>query len=241
MTPSPTASLPVPFFSQLDPSDGPEGWRQCQTSSIAMALAYLGVRGIADDTDYLAIVRRIGDTTAAETHRRALASLKVPTTFRQNMGVDDAKACLLRRRPVVIGLLHRGPVTRPSGGGHYIILTGFDTRGWLVHDPYGEIYGTDNITAYSDERAKKNIVTIQDALKKVMELRGVYFDWKDKDKRGIGVIAQETLKVIPEVVSYAKDIDQYSVAYGNIVGLLIEAIKEQQKQIDELKKKLGTD
>ncbi len=139
MTPSPTASLPVPFFSQLDPSDGPEGWRQCQTSSIAMALAYLGVRGIADDTDYLAIVRRIGDTTAAETHRRALASLKVPTTFRQNMGVDDAKACLLRRRPVVIGLLHRGPVTRPSGGGHYIILTGFDARGWLVHDPYGEL------------------------------------------------------------------------------------------------------
>ncbi len=139
MAPSPTASLPVPFFSQLDPSDGPEGWRQCQTSSIAMALAYLGVPGIADDTDYLAIVRRIGDTTAAETHRRALASLKVPTTFRQNMGVDDAKACLLRRRPVVIGLLHRGPVTRPSGGGHYIILTGFDTRGWLVHDLYGEI------------------------------------------------------------------------------------------------------
>jgi len=70
-----------------------------------------------------------------------------------------------------------------------------------------------------------------------MQLRGVYFDWKDKDKRGTGVIAQETLGVLPEVVSYAKDIDQYSVAYGNIVGVLIEAIKEQQKQIDELKKK----
>jgi hypothetical protein len=105
----------------------------------------------------------------------------------------------------------------------------------------GEIYGTDNITAYSDERAKKNIVTIEDALKKVLQLRGVYFDWKDKDKRGTGVIAQETLRVLPEVVSYAPDIDQYSVAYGNIVGLLIEAIKEQQKQIDELKKKIGTE
>ena len=105
----------------------------------------------------------------------------------------------------------------------------------------GEIYGTDNITAYSDERAKKNIVTIQDALKKAMQLRGVYFDWKDKDKRGIGVIAQETLRVLPEVVSYAAEIDQYSVAYGNIVGVLIEAIKEQQQQIDELKKKLGTE
>ncbi len=139
MAPLPTVDLQVPFFSQLDPSDGPEGWRQCQTSAIAMALAYLGVPGIADDTDYLAIVRKIGDTTAAETHRRALASLKVPATFRQNMGADDAKACLLRRRPVVAGILHRGPVTRPSGGGHYIILTGFDTRGWLVHDPYGEL------------------------------------------------------------------------------------------------------
>ncbi len=105
----------------------------------------------------------------------------------------------------------------------------------------GEVYATDNITAYSDERAKKNVVTIEDALQKVMQLRGVYFDWKDKDKRGLGVIAQETLRVLPEVVNYAEDIDQYSVAYGNIVGVLIEAIKEQQRQIDELKKKLGTE
>ncbi len=83
-------------------------------------------------------VDQIGDNTSV-----SITQTGAGNTVNGNVGgngnVDDAKACLLRRRPVVIGLLHRGPVTRPSGGGHYIILTGFDTRGWLVHDPYGEI------------------------------------------------------------------------------------------------------
>ena len=59
----------------------------------------------------------------------------------------------------------------------------------------------------------------------------------DKEKRHAGVIAQEVLKVLPEVVSGSED-SVYSVAYGNMVGLLIEAIKEQQLQIEELKNKL---
>lgn len=139
MAPLPIISLPVPFFSQLDPNDGPDGWRQCQTSAVAMALAYLKVPEIENDTDYLRVVRRIGDTTVAATHRRALASLKVEATFRQDMGVDDLKAQLIRRRPAVIGLLHHGPVTQPSGGGHFVTVTGYDDRGWLVHDPYGEL------------------------------------------------------------------------------------------------------
>jgi hypothetical protein len=105
----------------------------------------------------------------------------------------------------------------------------------------GDIYATQNIIGYSDSRSKENVITIDNALKKVLQLRGVYYNKKDdeKKKRQVGVIAQEVLQVLPEVVSYAENDDQYAVAYGNIVGLLIEAIKEQQKQIDELKKELG--
>ena len=87
------------------------------------------------------------------------------------------------------------------------------------------------VTATSDERLKSDIKTIDNALDKVMNMRGVSFT--KQAERGIGVIAQEVEKIIPEVVT---DGEYKSVAYGNMVGVLIEAIKEQQKQIDELKK-----
>jgi trimeric autotransporter adhesin len=98
----------------------------------------------------------------------------------------------------------------------------------------GNFTATGDITAYSDKRLKTNIKTISGALEKVNALRGVTFD-KD-GKRGLGVIAQEVEKILPEVVL---DGEEYkSVAYGNIVGVLIEAVKEQQKQINELKERL---
>jgi len=89
----------------------------------------------------------------------------------------------------------------------------------------------------SDRRLKDNIETIDNAINKVKQLRGVTFD---KDGRNqLGVIAQEVQEVIPQVVSEANDSDgTLSVAYGNIVGLLIEAIKDQQAQIEELKLKV---
>ena len=85
------------------------------------------------------------------------------------------------------------------------------------------------ITANSDEKLKKNVITIENALEKVLSLRGVEYDRIDSRDHQIGVIAQEVEKVVPAVV-YGDEIK--SVAYGNLVGLLIEAIKEQQKEID---------
>jgi methylthioribose-1-phosphate isomerase len=106
----------------------------------------------------------------------------------------------------------------------------------------GQIYGTSNITAYSDERAKENIVDIDSALDKVLEMRGVYYNMRETHsqndehlKRRVGVIAQEMEPILPEVVTYEPEEDIYSVDYGNITGILIEAIKDQQKQIKELK------
>jgi len=102
--------------------------------------------------------------------------------------------------------------------------------------------GGDNAwNSLSDMRLKKNIVTISDALKKVKLLRGVNFEWKDtsnqeKGKR-VGFIAQEVEKVIPEVVNYSKENDVYSMQYAPVTAVLVEAVKEQQQQIDVLNAK----
>jgi hypothetical protein len=103
-------------------------------------------------------------------------------------------------------------------------------------DVLGTIRATGDVIAYSDARVKDNIQPIENALEKVISLRGVSYNRKDTDdkSRKIGVIAQEVLPIIPEVVSKDQN-GNYSVSYGNMVGLLIEAVKEQQKQIEELK------
>jgi hypothetical protein len=90
-------------------------------------------------------------------------------------------------------------------------------------------------TSTSDISLKENVITIENALEKVLSLRGVEYDRIESGEHQIGVIAQEVEKIIPEVV-YGDEIK--SVAYANIVALLIEAIKEQQKEINELKKNL---
>lgn len=96
----------------------------------------------------------------------------------------------------------------------------------------GNIYGLD-VIASSDIRTKENIVTIDSALSKVLGMHGVYFTRKNEEGRKVGVIAQEVEEVLPEVVYTGED-GMKSVSYGSIVGLLIEAIKEQNEQIKKL-------
>ena len=88
----------------------------------------------------------------------------------------------------------------------------------------------------SDERIKTNIKTIENALDKTLLLRGVeYNDIRiEPERKRIGLIAQETELIIPEVVRTGDD-GLKSIEYQNLVGLLIEAIKDQQKQINDLK------
>ena len=96
-------------------------------------------------------------------------------------------------------------------------------------------------TTSSDIRLKKNINDIPYGLGEVLQLRGVEFDWKEKrdGKHDIGVIAQEIEKIIPEVVQESKDLNSdtmyKSVDYGKLTAVLVEAVKEQQVQIEELK------
>ena len=104
-------------------------------------------------------------------------------------------------------------------------------------DVSGTIRATGDVIAYSDIRVKENIKTIDNAVDKVKALRGVEYNKIDSTEQSIGVIAQEIEEVIPQVVKEDEE-GMKSVAYGNITAVLIEAIKEQQKQIDELKSQL---
>ena len=100
------------------------------------------------------------------------------------------------------------------------------------------LYPDDVAAAASDKRYKKNIENLDKSLDKILQLNGVRFDWKDEQymngKTSIGLIAQDTEKIIPEVVF--TDTDGFkSIDYGKLVAPLIEAIKEQQAQINDLK------
>ena len=93
---------------------------------------------------------------------------------------------------------------------------------------------TGSLTNVSDRRLKTNIVGITGAVEKVQQLRGVEFDWISTGGHSVGVIAQDVEKVTPELINVNED-GMKGVDYGKLTALLIEAVKEQQKQIDELK------
>jgi hypothetical protein len=102
----------------------------------------------------------------------------------------------------------------------------------------GDLTARGNVTAYSDIRVKKDVETIGDALGLVGKMRGVRYTRIDSGRRGVGVIAQEVLEVVPEVVQREDDENgALSVAYGNLVGVLIEAIKELEARVAELEGK----
>jgi hypothetical protein len=122
-----------------------------------------------------------------------------------------------------------------------------------VMTPTTKLYVNGDITANSiagtsDVRFKTNIRSVSGALDKIKLLRGVYFNWNQKafpekdfgSQDELGFIAQEVEKVVPEIVTKDKTIDEYrSVKYDKLVALLVEAIKEQQKQIDSLNFKVN--
>lgn len=95
----------------------------------------------------------------------------------------------------------------------------------------GSITATGDVTAFSDARLKINIKTIVGALNRVRQLRGVTFTRRETAASGIGLVAQELVTIVPEAVHIHED-GLLSVAYGNLVGLLIEAVKELADHVD---------
>jgi hypothetical protein len=135
---TPEFPLKVPYFYQRDSKTG-HGERMCQSSSIAMRIEQIGPKIIGDDDSYLKIVQRFGDTVSQVAHQRALDYLNLRHQFRQN-GTEQLLCELLEDGMAVpIGVLHKGNVNRPTGGGHWIVLVGYDSTSFIVHDPFGEM------------------------------------------------------------------------------------------------------
>ena len=141
--PAQSIQLAVPYFSQRDSATS-QGERMCFSSSCAMAAAFikpgcLSGKGQADD-HYLQLVQRYGDSTNAAAQVQALGTLGIRAQFRTN---GDGKALiqqLTKGIPCPVGWLHHGSVSSPNGGGHWILVVGWDpnTKQFLMHDPYGE-------------------------------------------------------------------------------------------------------
>tara|TARA_R100001510_G_scaffold57796_1_gene67964 strand:- start:3323 stop:7123 length:3801 start_codon:yes stop_codon:yes gene_type:complete len=124
-----------------------------------------------------------------------------------------------------------------SGGNSITVPTAAGTMAVSGQDiTFGVVTATDFNTT-SDETLKKNIGEISDALDLVDKLQGVNFTWKANDVEEIGLIAQEVEKVVPKVVSTDSD-GIKSIKYGNLVALLIQAIREQKDTIDSWSKKI---
>ena len=100
----------------------------------------------------------------------------------------------------------------------------------------GTITCTD-INSTSDIKLKENIHSIDNPLDKVMQINGVGFRWKDTKEEALGVIAQDIEEVLPELVKNNEHTK--TVNYNGLIGVLIEAVKEQQRQILELKAQLN--
>jgi len=136
----------------------------------------------------------------------------------------------------------------------YILRGGTDTEGWSQVNgvwPWmfnlgnndstcgGSLYCYGNVTAYSDIRHKRDIVKLDNALEKVEKLNGYTYTRKNDGKRYTGLIAQEVLEVLPEAV-IADEKGEYSLAYGNMAGLFVEAMKEMSDQLQVEKAKVAT-
>ena len=111
----------------------------------------------------------------------------------------------------------------------------------------GSIYTTGTYESSSDARFKQDVEPLTDSLNKILKLRGVEFSWKQdeypehnfSEERQIGFIAQEIAEVLPEVVNKSDDKNGfYSVSYGRIVPVLVEAIKELKAENESLKTQL---
>ncbi|UNH61148.1 C39 family peptidase [Synechococcus phage S-SZBM1] len=139
----PSGVLDVPYYNQID--NYRDAHRTCNSSACAMCLAYLRPGSIKGDDEYIKKVFAIGDTTDHSVQTKVLQSYGVQSQFHYNLTFADLDVSLERGKPVVIGILHRGSLKRPTGG-HMVVVIGKteDGSGYYIHDPYGSL--NDNYT-----------------------------------------------------------------------------------------------
>jgi GH24 family phage-related lysozyme (muramidase) len=144
----PNPLVDVPRFQQRDSAQLAQRDRTCFSSSCAMLLETIKpgtLKGANGDDQYLAVVQRFGDTTDASAQLRALAHFGVTARLVQDADFQLIEQQIARGIPVPCGYIHRGPIDRPTGSGHWLIVYGHTPTHVVVNDPWGEpdlIHGT---------------------------------------------------------------------------------------------------
>jgi hypothetical protein len=129
-----------PFYPQTDTYR--DAQRTCNSSACAMCLEYFKpgtLKGPKGDDAYVQKVFAVGDTTDHTVQTRVLMSYGINSSFRYNLSFADLDKELADKKPVVIGILHRGPLSAPTGG-HMVVVIGKTPSGdYIVNDPYGSL------------------------------------------------------------------------------------------------------
>lgn len=177
-----------------------------------------------------------GPVTASTLSASGTFALTGAATFSSTLAVTGATT-LTGNLTIQSGASER-TITVGSSGGYFFgnaTNAGWkDTSGNLrvSWDTSGNFTASGNVTAFSDARLKTNVQTIRDAVSLVARMRGVFYERIDTGEPGVGVIAQEMQEVIPAVV--IDNGNTLSVAYANLVGVLIEAVKELDARLAAL-------
>jgi hypothetical protein len=181
-------------------------------------------------------VQRDGTPSTNWQNAQVRISGKTDTNMQLNLGYDTTNN---------LGVIQAGQATvafknlllNPFGGN---IGIGSITAPTHKLEVNGSVAGVGPYQDISDRRYKTNITPLDNALERVMRLRGVSFDWRQAEfpdlnfnkGRQVGFIAQEVERVLPEVV-FKDERGMYTMAYSSVVPLLVEAIKQQQRSAEE--------
>jgi hypothetical protein len=148
--------LAVPYFSQRD--NYRDASRTCFSSSCAMLTECLKpgtLPGAKGDDKYVEQVFNRGDSTDASVQVQTLKHFGITASFKTNGSLGTLDALLAQGIPVPIGILHHGPASAPSGGGHWLIVIGKDGEDYIVNDPWGEIDNASGTYPSTDGKQKK--------------------------------------------------------------------------------------
>lgn len=153
--PKSTIVLDIPYFPQTD--NYRDANRTCNSSACAMCLEFLKpgtLKGAQGDDAYIGKVFQIGDTTDHEVQTKVLSSYGIQSRFSYNLSFADLDRELSAGRPVVIGILHRGSLSAPTGG-HMVCVIGKteDGKSYICNDPYGNLMDGYTTDVYNGKRA----------------------------------------------------------------------------------------
>ena len=205
------------------------------TSTTTGALVVKGGLGVSGAL-YVGGITTAGALNAGTLNVSSLSTLTRLSVFNGSTDLYG-NSYTIAARATTLGTTNNGGVIGTTNNQQIYGILGLDNT-YAVY-ANGPILSTANITAFSDIRNKENISTIENGLSKTLALNGVLYTDKETQQRRTGLIAQDVLAVLPEAVHTTAD-GYYSLAYGNLVGLLVQAIKELNAKVDSLSAKVET-